>query len=66
MSSHSKAAGSSVGFLGWLQLLFIGLKLTGYITWAWWQVLLPLIISSGFFLAFLILLIIFAFISDNK
>lgn len=65
MSSHSKAAGSSVGFLGWLQLLFIGLKLTGYITWAWWQVLLPLIISIGFFLAFLILLIIFAFISDN-
>jgi hypothetical protein len=65
MSSHSKASRSSVGFLGWLQLLFIGLKLTGYITWAWWQVLLPLIISIGFFLAFLILLIIFAFISDN-
>ena len=55
-----------MGFLGWLQLLLIGLKLTGYITWAWWQVLLPLIISIGFFLAFFILLIIFAFISDNK
>ena len=25
-----------------LGLLFIGLKLTGYIAWSWWLVLLPL------------------------
>ena len=24
-----------------LQLLFIGLKLTGYIDWNWWYVLIP-------------------------
>ena len=31
-----------VGFLGLLTLLFIGLKLTGYITWSWLWVLAPL------------------------
>jgi len=29
-----------------LQLLFIGLKLTGYINWSWWLVLAPLWISA--------------------
>lgn len=28
-------------FLGLLTILFIGLKLTGYINWSWWLVLLP-------------------------
>ena len=31
-----------VGFLGLLTLLFIGLKLTGHITWSWIWVLAPL------------------------
>lgn len=30
-----------------LQLLFIGLKLTGYITWSWWCVFLPTLIPLG-------------------
>lgn len=37
-----KDKSSSTGFLGWLTLLFIGLKLTGYISWSWWWVLSPL------------------------
>lgn len=28
--------------MGLLALLFIGLKLTGFINWSWWLVLLPL------------------------
>lgn len=28
-------------FLSLLTLLFIGLKLTGYIDWSWWFVLMP-------------------------
>ena len=36
-----------VGFLGLLTLLFIGLKLTGYITWSWIWVLAPLWIPMG-------------------
>lgn len=30
------------GFCGFLAILFIGLKLTGYITWSWWWVLSPI------------------------
>ena len=28
-------------FIALLQVLFIGLKITGYVTWSWWLVLLP-------------------------
>jgi hypothetical protein len=35
-------ASSGVGFCGLLTLLFIGLKLTGHITWSWIWVLSPL------------------------
>ena len=31
-----------VGFMGFLALIFITLKLIGYITWSWWLVTLPL------------------------
>ena len=31
-----------ISFLGLLGILFIALKLTGYIAWSWWLVLLPL------------------------
>ena len=43
-----------IGFVGLLTILFIGLKLTGYITWSWWWVLSPLWIP--FVLAVLFLL----------
>ena len=32
-----------VGFVGLLTMLFIALKLTGYITWTWWWVLSPIL-----------------------
>ena len=32
-------------FIPFLTLLFIGLKLTGYIAWSWWWVLSPYWIS---------------------
>lgn len=46
---HSGAAvRNGYGFLALLAagltILFVALKLTGYIDWAWWQVLLPAII----------------------
>lgn len=46
-----------IGFCGALGLLFIGLKLTNYIDWSWWWVLLP------FYLGIAILLITFLFAS---
>lgn len=34
--------GQGLGFFSILGLIFITLKLTGYIDWSWWLVLLPL------------------------
>lgn len=35
-------------FLSLLLLLFVALKLTGYIAWSWWWVLAPFWIPLGF------------------
>jgi hypothetical protein len=40
--TNSGAATGGIGFFGLLTVLFIGLKLTNYITWSWWLVLLPM------------------------
>ena len=40
MATEVKSSG--IGFGTLLTLLFIGLKLTGYIAWSWWWVLSPL------------------------
>jgi len=45
-----------IGFLGLLTIVFITLKLTGYIAWSWWWVLSPLWI--GFAVVITIFLII--------
>lgn len=39
--SEVQTSGGGVGFLGMLTILFIGLKLTGYVGWSWWWVLAP-------------------------
>jgi hypothetical protein len=48
-----------IGFFGLLAVLFIGLKLTGYVAWSWWWVLaplwLPITILLGVFLVGIIL-----------
>jgi hypothetical protein len=57
MSSSSSSSGG-IGFVSLLQILFIGLKLTGYINWSWWWVMSPFIISTAIGLT--ILAVIFA------
>lgn len=47
-----------VGFFGLLAILFIGLKLTGYITWSWLWVLWPLWIPPLVFIGIFIILIV--------
>lgn len=43
MNSNAQSTTTSgISFLGMLTVLFIGLKLTGYITWSWWWVLSPI------------------------
>lgn len=43
--SGSSSSSGGVGFVGLLTVLFVGLKLTGYIDWSWLWVLSPLWIS---------------------
>lgn len=55
MATGVKVSGSGVGFGSLLAVLFIGLKLTGYINWSWIWVLCPLWI--GFAIAALVLVV---------
>jgi len=41
MTMATTSRGGSVSVLGLLTVLFVGLKLTGYIAWSWWWVLAP-------------------------
>ena len=53
MSNNTSTSSGGIGFPGLLTALFIGLKLTGYISWSWWWVLSPLWISVLLAIAFL-------------
>ena len=65
MSSNSSSSSSGIGFPGLLTVLFIGLKLTGNITWSWVWVLSPLWISFALFLVIAAIVVIAAVISDK-
>lgn len=41
-----------IGFVGLLTIVFITLKLTGYIDWSWWWVLSPIWITVGLVVLF--------------
>jgi len=60
MSNSSSGGSGGIGFVGLLTVLFIGLKLTGYINWSWLWVLSPLWIGTAVVLAILAVLIILA------
>lgn len=53
-----------VSFLGLLFLVFLTLKLTGYITWSWWWVTAPLWGLPAFVLT--VVGVVFAFIGVGK
>jgi hypothetical protein len=42
----SSSSSEDIGFVGILTIVFITLKLVGYISWSWWWVLSPLWISA--------------------
>lgn len=58
MSSNSSSS-SGIGFVGLLTVLFVGLKLTGHITWSWWWVLSPLWISTIFIALAFVTMVVF-------
>lgn len=45
MSDNSSSSSGGIGFVGLLTIVFIALKLTGYIAWSWVWVLSPIWIS---------------------
>ena len=50
MSEEGKGG---IGMFGLLGVLFVGLKLTGHITWSWLWVLLPFLVVPIFILLIL-------------
>lgn len=55
MASSSSSSSGGIGFAGLLTILFIGLKLTNFITWSWLWVLSPIWITA--IIVFLLILI---------
>lgn len=58
MSESNSSSSGGIGFCGLLTILLIGLKLIGYITWSWWWVWSPLLISTGFLIGLFIVALI--------
>lgn len=63
MSNNNNGNSVGIGFFGLLTLLFIGLKLTGYITWSWWWVLAPIWGPIALAVAIMFLVVLVVFIS---
>jgi len=53
-------------FSGLLTIVFVVLKLTGVISWSWWWVFSPLLISAGLFVVVLVLMAIAFFVFHKK
>lgn len=58
----TQANQNSGNFFGLLFLVFLVLKLTGYITWSWWWVTAPLWAGFAFLLVAFVVVAIFTLI----
>lgn len=47
---------SSIGVVGLLGVLFIGLKLTGFINWSWWFVTMPFWLPVAIIISLIVVL----------
>ena len=54
--SDNKSTSSGIGFSGLLTIVFIILKLTGYINWSWLWVLAPMWVPLALVMIILIIL----------
>ncbi|MGL5750913.1 MAG: hypothetical protein ACRCXT_10330 [Paraclostridium sp.] len=62
--SNNNVSSGGIGFCGMLGILFIGLKLTGYVSWAWWLVLLPLYWWIPFIILILMIAVVISVIKN--
>jgi len=56
MANSNSSSSGGIGFLGLMILIFMTLKLTGFIDWSWWWVTAPL--WGGFALIFIFIIIV--------
>ena len=64
MSESSSSSG--IGFVGLLTIVFITLKLTGYIAWSWWWVLSPLWVSFALIFAIVVGILLWEDKQNNR
>jgi hypothetical protein len=65
VTTSTNTASGGVGFVGLLQLLFIGLKLGGVIDWSWFWVLAPFW-GTALFILLCLFVYVTAVIMDNR
>ena len=63
-NSNVSSSSGGIGFFGLLGIVFIVLKLTGYINWSWWIVLSP--IWGSILVGILIFLVVLFVIYRNS
>lgn len=61
-NSNTGGNARGISLLGMLALIFITLKLLGYITWPWWWVISPLWVPAACFAVLGIFCLLFAWI----
>jgi hypothetical protein len=67
MSTQTSSSSSGgIGFVGLLTILFIGLKLTGYIAWSWLWVFSPMWISVCAVMAIIGIALLFALVESLR
>lgn len=65
-NNNSSTQSGGIGFFGLLAIVFITLKLMGYITWSWWWVLAPLWAPLAVVLAIFLIVLLIAVIIDKR
>lgn len=65
MNDKNSSKSGGIGFAGMLTILFIGLKLTGYISWSWLWVISPIWITFLVVVVLLIVFLIFSFLNER-
>jgi hypothetical protein len=62
MDNNNSNSSSGVGFLGLMFLIFMTLKLMGYITWSWWWVTAPLWFGFAIILTIILIFLLIEFL----
>ncbi len=63
MSKNTSSSSGGIGIFGLLGVLFVGLKLTGFIDWSWWWVTAPF---WGGFVLLMAIVVIFTILTHRN